>query len=568
MQGIERNPGPEIIRNLTVAHVNINSITSPNRLQELEQFATLNHIDVLALTETKLDDTVHPNMFHLQQFHAPFVHHRNRHGGGTAIYVHKSLPVKRIHTLELSGEEWIWAMVKLKNVCLLVCCIYLPPHPSVQRQQDFIHRLTESTTMAQTFSPTSIIILGDINVGNIFLNMPTNNNSGITSFDVRLKDATDTLDLTQLIDEPTRLDTNTYNLRDLLFTSNTCLVAKSGVLPPFAQLDHYPIYASFKIDSKHSRSQIYTKVWEYDKLDAQLLTDTLLNTDWDTILHGNVDQAAEKFTSVILNAAKEAIPTKTVRQRTLNKPWMTQDILRNIRKRDRLFRIAKQRQRETDWRRWKIQRNFVTDLNRRTKDEYIRAKVNTLLQQKHSPFKYHRPLKDIIGKTSEKCIPPLVDIDGNIVTNDNDKATMLNNHLASQSRLDADDRDTPDMTHDTPPVPTLDHFTITTHEVLNVLNSLDINKSCGPDELPPKILKLTALLICEPLARLFNLSLETGIYPKIWKHANVHPIFKNKGSPSDPTKYRPISILPCLTKVFGKIVFNRIYKHLSFTTYI
>ena len=83
-----------------------------------------------------------------------------------------------------------------------------------------------------------------------------------------------------------------------------------------------------------------------------------------------------------------------------------------------------------------------------------------------------------------------------------------------------------------------------------LLNSLDVNKSCGPDNLPPKIIKLVALLIVTPLTKLFNQSLNQGHFPSIWKEAKVHAIFKRKGSAPDPSSYRPISLLLCISKIF------------------
>ena len=559
-EGIETNPGPNLNSLLTLSHVNINSITSPYRLEELNQFVETNHIDILALTETKLDDTIHPALFHLSAFHTPFTQHRNRHGGGTALYARTSLPIRRRKDLELPGEEWIWAQVNIQDTSLIICCIYLPPNITTHRQNEFIDRLTESAAMAQTCSPKSIIILGDINVGNIFINHPTQN-SGITPFDIRLKDATDALDLVQLIDEPTRPDSN--NLRDLLFVTDTDIITDSGVLSPFSQIDHYPIYAVMNIVKPSTCSRRVKCIWDYDRLDARLLTDTLLHTDWDSILAGDVERAAEKFTSTVLQAAKIAIPMKTIQTEKQHKPWINIDLTRNIRIRNRLFRLAKQRQRTIDWERWKRQRNFVTDLNRRIKAEYIKSKVDSLLQCKQSPFKYHATLKTIIGRTSDQIIPPLVNKDGTITTDDDQKATLLNNHFAEQSELDVDDNRNPITNDNRRLVPSLDSITIAPSEVLNVLNSLDLNKSCGSDELPPKILKLVALLIYEPLTKLYNACLNAGVYPAIWKRANVHPIYKKKGSPSDLTNYRPISLLPCLSKLLGKIIFNHIYKHLT-----
>ena len=59
---------------------------------------------------------------------------------------------------------------------------------------------------------------------------------------------------------------------------------------------------------------------------------------------------------------------------------------------------------------------------------------------------------------------------------------------------------------------------------------------------------------------LFNLSLTLGKFPKIWKQANVTPIFK-KGNESDTNNYRPVSLLSTVGKVFEKIVFKYMYNY-------
>lgn len=632
MQGIETNPGPSFTGNILLSHVNINSITSPNRKEELSQYLFSNNIDIVALTETKLDDCVHPSLYYLDDFHAPLTKHRNRHGGGVALYIKNSLPIKRLHELELPGEEWIWAEVHIRDISIIICCIYLPPNATVERQNEFIDRLTESTTRAQIFMAKSIILLGDMNVGNIFLNDNLlTNSSGITPFDMRLKDASDALELTQLVNEPTRVDNETANLRDLLFINSPDLVINAGVHPPFSQLDHFPIFVALDVPRLLMTVKRQITIWDYDNLDPQLMTNKLLNTDWESILSKEIDDSASEFTAAILSAATTAIPTKIINIGNRHKPWMNKNILRNIRKRDRLFKVAKQQQREVDWQRWKSQRNHVTEMNRRHKEQYIQSKVNQLLQNKHSPHKYHKILKSVLGRTTDNSMPPIIDTHGNIITEDAHKADILNNYFASQSHIEIDDNNnngtinntnntynsnnnnnpnnmnnlnasnntnnmnntnntsntnntantnntnntnnTDDMnntnntnnnyTNNTDNMANLNTITIEPQEVLKMLNSLDVNKSCGPDDLPPKILKLVALLIYEPLTILYNKCLREGIYPAIWKQANVHPIYKRKGSPSDPTNYRPISILPCLSKVFGKIVFKHIYEYLT-----
>ena len=293
------------------------------------------------------------------------------------------------------------------------------------------------------------------------------------------------------------------------------------------------------------------RIWDYDKLDAHRLTDILMNTDWDSMLAGDIDEATTKFTATILDAAKSAIPMKNSLTNRQHKPWITTELTRNIRKRDILFRRAKRRRDVTDWDRWKRQRNFVTALNKQTRDEYFKTNVNKLLLHKQSPYKYHTILKTIMGRTGNQTLPPLVQVDGTTVIHDDQKATLLNNHFAQQSRLDVDDNRNP-LAHNNRSVHAMEPIKVSPREVLDMLNSLETNKSCGSDEIPPKILKLTALLIYEPLTKLFNASLSKGVIPANWKIANIHPIYKKKGSPSDPTNYRPISLLPCMSKFLEK----------------
>ena len=99
-------------KKLIQAAININSITSPGRIDELQCFVDDNRIDILALSELKIDSTVHPSLYSLREFHPPIVKPRTRRGGGTGIYVRKSLPFKRMDNLENDEIEAIWVKSK------------------------------------------------------------------------------------------------------------------------------------------------------------------------------------------------------------------------------------------------------------------------------------------------------------------------------------------------------------------------------------------------------------------------------------------------------------------------
>ena len=101
-------------------------------------------------------------------------------------------------------------------------------------------------------------------------------------------------------------------------------------------------------------------------------------------------------------------------------------------------------------------------------------------------------------------------------------------------------------------------YPVVEEEVLKVSNScLKPNKSAGSDNLKPGIIRLVIHLIVKPLTHIFNLSFTTGVFPNKLKIAKVIPIFK-KDEPNLYENYRPISVLPCLSKIIERLMFNRI----------
>ena len=88
-------------------------------------------------------------------------------------------------------------------------------------------------------------------------------------------------------------------------------------------------------------------------------------------------------------------------------------------------------------------------------------------------------------------------------------------------------------------------------EVSASIRSLKNKASSGHDGISNKIVKTSISVISHPLTKLFNQCINLGYFP-----SNIKPLFKN-GSKNDPSCYRPISLLSSLSKVFEKILFNR-----------
>ena len=89
------------------------------------------------------------------------------------------------------------------------------------------------------------------------------------------------------------------------------------------------------------------------------------------------------------------------------------------------------------------------------------------------------------------------------------------------------------------------------------INNLPNKKSAGHDEYNACTVKSIAPHILTPLLKIFNLSLTTGVVPNDFKLAKVIPVYKN-GDPRIFSNYRPISILPCFSKILERLVANRL----------
>ena len=98
----------------------------------------------------------------------------------------------------------------------------------------------------------------------------------------------------------------------------------------------------------------------------------------------------------------------------------------------------------------------------------------------------------------------------------------------------------------------------TEDQIYDIINSLDTKKATGIDNIPAKVIKLSAKEIKSPLTKIINMSIEKCIFPDLMKLGKVIPIYKNskKGNRLDKQYYRPVSILPVLSKIFEKYILN------------
>ena len=142
-----------------------------------------------------------------------------------------------------------------------------------------------------------------------------------------------------------------------------------------------------------------------------------------------------------------------------------------------------------------------------------------------------------------------------------DKAKLFAENFSMNSNLDDSGISLPVLCSRTNL--TLHNIFVTPKMVRKVVMNLDLSKASGPDCIPKVVLKN-----CEPelsyiLPELFKKCLKESCFHDCWKVSSVVPVFKNVGERSTAKNYCPVSLLSVFSKVFEKLVNNRIVDHLE-----
>ncbi len=560
---VELNPGP---KSFSFTHINVRSIYVNNddiKLGNLQSCALDNKWDVLAITETWLDDTISNIMISLSGFQPPERNDRNRHGGGVMLYISTAIPYARRHDLEQlnSNCESIWIELGISNVNRIIFGLfYRPPNQSAVQRHTFCNEFTTSVSEALSSGASSVFVTGDFNDRcTSWLGDHCVNNSELGN---RFRDLTHSIGLTQIVDFPTHVnnDGRPDHILDLVFTNSIQCISDCNCLPPILNCDHMfiNVNTTFTFPNQPSFKRF---VWDFKHSNFDALNILLANSPWDNILDSSlsIDDQANTFTKYVSNSAKIYIPFKQISVNPKDKPWMTSKLKMLQRKRNRLWKRYFKTKNPEHFDQYRRIRNNVTRENKKRKFNYNKQVLD---QAAISPNSKHfwKLAKSILGKTTDSFIPPLLD-QNDLITDHKQKARLFNEYFASQSSLPQDTNSIPlpPLTHLA--TEKLSSFKIEVLDTYKALEDLKSDKATGPDLIGNKMLKETSAAIAYPLTRIFNHCLCAGLYPASWKKSHTMPIFK-KGDRRLVGNYRPISLLCNMSKVFERLIYNQLYNHL------
>ena len=521
-------------------HLNIQGISNKIDQVRLMLESEKNNIHVLGFSETKLN-AIHPDsIFEVNGFQKPFRKDRETNsGGGLIVYVKEGICCNRRTDLEHESLECLWLEIKpLKSKSFLVGNIYRPPNSTVQWNTTF-----EDCIENVLREDKEIYLMGDVNRDLL--------NSQIKNV---WTEYIEPFGLTQLVSEATRVTSNSKTLIDHIY-SNCPENVNSLNVPKIGLSDHFPIFFTRKMHVQPPKSSHFTISYRsFKNFDEAKFIEDLQTVPWDTIkLFDDTDDIMEAWLDLFLQVVDKHVPIKQHRVKHKNQPqWMTPEILDAMKCRDKHKSLGNDNE-------YKIWRNKVIELINNSKKAQYQTFIDSNKDNPGSIYKIFQEVgagKGLHRKTSVTSVK----IGESLIEDSTEMANEFNNffvNVASKLKdcvINTDHDKLREFCQAKLPAET--KFTIPPiqkEKVSKFLSYIDISKATGTDLIGPRLLKLAAPFITDEITFICNHSINSSVFPAKWKEAKVAPLHKN-GPNEEINNYRPISILPVLSKVLEKHV--------------
>ena len=332
-------------------------------------------------------------------------------------------------------------------------------------------------------------------------------------------------------------------------------------VPEIGLSDHFPIFLTRKTNCIEPKLSHHTINYRSFKLfDEQLFLNELQSAPWHIIkIFDDTNDTLETWSSMFLEIVDKHMPLKTLKYKQQPK-WLTPDIIEAMRTRDRYKSLNDDLQ-------YKIWRNRVVSLIKQSKKAQYTAIID---ENNNNPSSVWKLFKEIgINKRKSNVSIPTVKIDGEEAEDPTIMANAFNKFFVSIAsnlkepiensnfeKLKAFcDNQVSDGTIFSIPE-------ISQEYIEKFLKHIDVSKATGCDNIGPRLLKIAAPYIAESITYICNQSIKNSQFPEKWKEAKVTPLHKG-GPKEDINNYRPISILPVISKLLEKHIHDSLIAFLT-----
>lgn len=526
---------------LSCLYANARSIM--NKRDELELYAIEHKSDIIGITETWANEKISDSELNLQGYTLFRKDRNDKKGGGVILYVENSLSVTVRE--ELVGElfnESLWCEIQTGSDKTLVGICYRNPL-TTEGEDDDLRKIMDK------ISKEVVVIMGDFNFSGINWDNMDGSNIRENKFIECVQDNF----LTQHVQQATR----GHNVLDLVITSEENLIENLEVKEPFGTSDHCIItwdLITLKTDQTNKGSQ---KFYNYFRADYAKIIEWAKLQNWNEIIKGeNIDDDWNRFKTVIEEIVDKNIPLRKLRKKKY--PWVTNNVIKCRRAKNKAWAKYLKVRTNKSYEKYKQKLNKSVAANKSAQIEFEKQLAKDVKTNSKSFYAYVHSKQ----RTKEK-VGPLKDNSGEILKDDQSTATLLNDYFATVfTNEDKTNMPAAENLFFGEENEKLETIKITENMVMEKLCKMKTDKSPGVDSMHPKMIQELKTVIANPLARLFQNSLNKGWVPQDWRDANITALHK-KGARAKSENYRPVSLTSIICKIYESIVKDEMIKHLE-----
>jgi hypothetical protein len=504
------------------------------------------NFDVLAFSETWLNvDILSSELFLLHQYTVFRCDRRfdlcgKLRGGGVLLAVRSnylmdsidmSAAVEKIPSIDIVGVK-----ISFSSMVLYIFCVYVPPNTSLVDYEIFFDTLSEFC-----LNLSSIVLVGDFNL--------SNSSDTVSSKGYLLHDFTAFLNFRQC----NNIANAHGNILDLVLTDMSEHLSLQHSIPILDEDSHHPaILIELKIIAG-SRSNFSnsskSKTYNFRRANFPFLYSLLSEVDWSFIysLH-DVNEVCTAFYGKLYSLFDKSVPCYTHNHRHYPR-WYTHELKCNIRSKERCYRKYKKFKKESDREEYVTLRRLVKTRILRDYNTYVSQVENSLRMDPKMFWSY------VHDRNSVTRIPAKMTYSDVSCDRPQDIVNSFADYFMSVYSTSSVPGNIKPQSYSNSFWPCLTLKNFDKSDIEKAFEQLKPKISYGSDNIPAFLVKDCRSVFLEPLVHIFNLSLEQGTFPNVWKSTKVLPVHKT-GNSAEIKNYRPIALLSTFSKIFEIAIFN------------
>ena len=406
-------------KGLVMTGLNINSLVK--HIDELRLFISDKKIDILAINEAKLNDTISDNEIYLPGFEIIRKDRlkNGRNGGGVCLYIRSNLNYNIRSDLEHDKLEMISIEIKNPNSRPFVVSTWYRPQRTPWPVPELFQAFEEVVARIDALN-IDYYLIGDINTNFLPKELDSEARTLLSILEV--------FGLHQLITKPTRVTKNSKSLIDLCITNSPDRIVDSGVIP-LGISDHSLVCMCRKIhySAKNSKRVIVKR--SYKNLKSENFINDLSKEAWEDInFLTDPNEMWDVWKDKFMNCLDKHAPQRKKRIGNRRSPWINNELLRKMYKRDFLKKRAEKSGDQTIWEEFKCQRNLVNNSVKAAKREYFSRNIENSKGDLRKTWKLINELSSRQQKTTDI---QEVKKGGQSITSASEIAEVFNTHFTN-----------------------------------------------------------------------------------------------------------------------------------------